>query len=178
MDCSSPLDPRPSLFFLRNAARDEKNPPQDSRWDSDLRPQSPSPAAAAAASGTGASRIDRSDISLHPPAAAGEGALLCFRGRMNKGRGGRVTGKAARTEENFHARGWTEPRWSIIGGDLAALSLSKQKFRPSIMTVARLREPPSLGERVPESPGMKSKDLKNVFPARLALISDFTLFRP
>lgn len=26
MDCSSPLDPRPSLFFLRNAARDEKNP--------------------------------------------------------------------------------------------------------------------------------------------------------
>lgn len=83
-----------------------KKTPQDSHWDSHLRPQSPSPAAAAA-SCTGASRIDRSDISLHPPAAAGEGALLCFRGRMTKGRAGRVTGKAARTEESFHARVWT-----------------------------------------------------------------------
>lgn len=82
-----PPDPRPPLFSLRNAARDQKKTPQDSRWDSHLRPQSPSPAAAAA-SCTGASRIDRSDISLHPPAAAGEGALLCFRRRMTKGRGG------------------------------------------------------------------------------------------
>lgn len=83
------LPPRfPPAFVLSPQHRSgPKKPPQDSRWDSHLRPQSPSPAAAAA-SCTGASRIDRSDISLHPPAAAGEGALLCFRGRMTKGRGG------------------------------------------------------------------------------------------
>lgn len=110
MDFSSPPPIPPRLCSLSATPLGMKKPPQDSRWDTHLRPQSPSPAAAAAASCTGASRIDRSDISLHPPAAAGEGALHCFRGRMTKGRAGRVTGKAARTEESFHARVWTEPR--------------------------------------------------------------------